>query len=57
MSTPQIVLTDAKPLVDPDGNCPRCRAGVSERVPSAGFGNPHEVCRKCGYEFPEAPRG
>lgn len=57
MSTPTIVLTDPRPVVDPDGKCPRCRAGADDRVPSAGFGDPHEVCRKCGFEFQEAPRG
>lgn len=57
MSAPAVILTDPRPVVDPDGKCPRCRAGAEERVLSAGFGHPHEVCRKCGYEFPEASRG
>jgi uncharacterized protein (DUF983 family) len=32
-------------------DCPRCGAGKDKRVPSAGFGEPHDVCRACGYEW------
>lgn len=32
-------------------DCPRCHAPASERVASAGFGSPHDVCRQCGHEF------
>lgn len=58
MDKQTVVITDAVPLVDPDGRCPRCRADESRRVLSAGFGTPHEVCSSCAYEFPaEASRG
>lgn len=54
-------LDPASRLVDGTGRparrkvettCPRCRAGEERRVPSGGFGLPHEVCGVCGYEFP-----
>ena len=32
-------------------NCPRCGAGGTRRVASAGFGSPHPVCGRCGHEF------
>lgn len=51
MPEPQIVLTDAKPLPK-DDTCPRCRG--TERVLTAGFGNPAEACAKCGHQFTEA---
>ncbi len=58
MQKSSIVLTDQRPLVDPDGKCPRCRADESRRVLSSGFGTPHEVCANCAYEFPpEDARG
>ena len=56
MSTPAIVGTDGRPLRRPQANtdaCPECRAGKDQRVPSCGFGTPHEVCQKCGHEFKE----
>ena len=31
--------------------CPSCGAWPDQRVASAGFGDPHPVCRKCGHEF------
>lgn len=34
-----------------DRRCPRCQAGPERRVASAGFGDPHPVCSKCGFEF------
>jgi len=48
-------------LVDPHGRpmrrrtgaCPQCGADPSSRVASAGFGRPHDVCGRCGYEFTE----
>jgi len=57
MAQPAIVLTDQTPLHDPDGRCPQCRAEESRRVLSGGFGDPHEVCGSCGFEFIEVPRG
>lgn len=49
-----IILTDA-PLPKSD-LCPTCRAGLDRRVLSAGFGFPHQLCGRCGYDFGEAPR-
>lgn len=49
-------------LVDPTGrparpvqdrSCPRCGADAGRRVLSAGFGEPHDVCGQCGFDFPE----
>lgn len=58
MSTPASGLVDAtgRPLRRPQAAsdaCPGCGAGKDRRVPSAGFGTPHEVCEKCGHEFKE----
>lgn len=50
-----IILTDARRVV-PDGRCPSCRAPEEDRVPSAGFGHPHPVCKRCGYRFTGADR-
>lgn len=52
-----VILTDPKPIpVDP--RCPTCHSDESARVLSGGFGDPHEVCGKCGHEFPaEDARG
>ena len=36
-----------------DPRCPRCRANRDKRVLSAGFGEPHDVCGQCGYEWQE----
>lgn len=36
------------------GACPRCGAGRERRRLSAGFGPVHDVCGKCGYDFPES---
>jgi len=30
--------------------CPQCGAGKDKIVPSAGFGIPHLVCNRCGFE-------
>ena len=35
----------------PDARCPCCGAGPDQRVLSAGFGEPHEVCQSCAWEF------
>lgn len=50
--TPGIVLTDPKPLPR-DSRCPRCLADRKKRVASSGFGQPHDVCGQCGYDFEE----
>ncbi len=56
-------MTDeAQKIVAPDGRpargqvltaCPRCHAAKEKRVPSSGFGSPHDVCGACGFEFEE----
>lgn len=58
-----IVLTDPKPVAK-DKRCPgtfpggrACGAGPDKRVPSSGFGRPHDVCRECGHEFEEFTSG
>jgi transposase-like protein len=50
--TPRITLTDPKQL-PPSTDCPRCAATNDRRVLSGGFGEPHDVCGQCGYEFQE----
>ena len=40
----------ARRKVDP--RCPKCQAGPDRRVLSGGFGEPHEVCGQCGFDFP-----
>jgi ribosomal protein L37AE/L43A len=35
----------------PSNDCPRCGKDAAARVASAGFGAPHDVCSKCGFEF------
>lgn len=54
----RIVLTDADTDLPADERpkdtrCPRCSAKTDRRVLSAGFGEPHDVCGRCGYDFPE----
>lgn len=39
-------------LVGDEDTCPVCKAARESRVPS-GFGQSHDVCSKCGYEFEE----
>ena len=51
--TPVIVLTDDELELPKDPNCPKCKAGPERRRLSAGFGEPHDVCGKCGHEFEE----
>ena len=46
-----VVLTDAPLVPKRDARCPRCQAGPDRRRASAGFGVPHPVCGRCGYEF------
>jgi hypothetical protein len=51
---PQIVDPTGQPARKAsDTACPKCRAPESRRRPSAGFGEPHDVCGQCGYEFEE----
>lgn len=49
---PLITLTDP-PDLPKDDTCPRCSAPPERRRLSAGFGEPHDVCGRCGYDFPE----
>ena len=57
MSESTIVNPQGKPArVALDTRCPRCgvecpEGDTAKRVASCGFGTPHDVCRKCGYEF------
>lgn len=47
---------DGKPARVPlSDRCPRCGAGPEARVSSAGFGQPHEICRACAYEWESQP--
>ena len=51
---PVIVAPDGRPARLPaDAKCPRCGADADQRVPSAGFGEPHEICKACAFEFKE----
>lgn len=54
-------LVDAagKPIatMTKDGRCPRCNAGKDRRRPNAGFGELHDVCGNCGYDFEEYTLG
>lgn len=50
---PTIVLTDADDDLPTDERCPKCKAGPEKRRLSSGFGEPHDVCGRCGFDFPE----
>ncbi len=56
---PVIVDADGRPLRRlEDVACPRCGAGPELRQASSGFGQPHPICCRCGYEwFDEVWRG
>ena len=45
------VIVDAKGRPIQAAPCPRCGAGPESRGPSSGFGTPHPVCLKCGFDF------
>jgi len=58
--TDRTVTLPASRILDPQGHparapadrqCPRCGADPEARVASGGFGAPHPVCSRCGYEF------
>lgn len=54
MDTSPIVDARGRPIVRPAGvpaTCPQCGAGRDQRMLSAGFGTPHDVCLVCGHEF------
>lgn len=47
------ILVDAagRPVRASDATrCPKGH-GPEDRVASSGFGEPHPVCKRCGYEF------
>jgi rubredoxin len=49
-----IVAPDGRPARTPKtAQCPQCGADPDQRVPSAGFGTPLDVCQACGHEFKE----
>lgn len=48
-----IVDPAGKPARVRDPRCPKCLG--DKRVASAGFGIPHPVCVKCGYEWLDEP--
>lgn len=49
---PRILGPTGQPArLAPEAKCPRCGAGPDQRVPSGGFGEPHQVCRACAFEF------
>jgi hypothetical protein len=51
--TTKILGADGRPLPPRDRTCPRCKAGPERRRLSSGFGDPHDLCSQCGYEFEE----
>lgn len=54
MTTPQVLGPDGQPARrEASTLCPQCQAPKDRRVRSSGFGAPHDVCGKCGYEFEE----
>jgi uncharacterized protein (DUF983 family) len=56
-------MSEPSKILGPDGkrparaavsdDCPKCQAGPEKRVLSGGFGEPHDVCSKCGHDFQE----
>ena len=48
--TPKVLRADGR---QNDDRCPVCHSGREKRIPSSGFGSPHDVCGDCGYEFGE----
>ena len=51
MTEQKLVDAGGRPLRQRSESCPDCGAGKDKRVPSAGFGDPHPVCGRCGHEF------
>lgn len=47
-----IIGLDGKPVASRQipKPCPQCGASEQFQQPSSGFGDPHLVCIKCGYE-------
>lgn len=51
-----IVNAHGKPARQADETCPGCqkpcpRGDARARCASGGFGELHDVCRRCGYDF------
>lgn len=55
MSEPQLLGPNGQPLPSraKPTRCPNCGASPDKRVLSGGFGEPHDVCSRCGMEFKE----
>jgi hypothetical protein len=55
VSEPQILGLNGQPLQSraKPTRCPTCGASADKRVLSGGFGEPHDVCARCGHEFDE----
>jgi uncharacterized protein (DUF983 family) len=52
--TPVIVDPSGKPARKArDTACPKCGAGADLRVLSGGFGVVHDICGRCGFDYPE----
>jgi uncharacterized protein (DUF983 family) len=51
--TPAILGPDGQPVARKAVSkaCPNCGAGPEKRVLSGGFGEVHDVCSRCGYEW------
>lgn len=54
--TPAVLGPNGLPARMSSSACPRCGKGPEVRVVSGGFGDPHDVCGVCGFEFPELTR-
>jgi hypothetical protein len=52
---PAIVDPQGRPARDRErpADCPRCGAPPKKRRLSGGFGELHDLCGVCGYDFPE----
>lgn len=54
---PVILGPDGKPTTSAKKKgptpCQKCGAGEDKRVLSGGFGEPHDVCGRCGFEYQE----
>ena len=54
MTAPVILTPQGQPARTVASTCPRCGASKDARVASSGFGQPHDVCSKCGHDFEES---
>lgn len=52
MSQTNVILNpQGQPARTTTTDCPQCGAGKEKRCASSGFGLPHPVCSRCGYEW------